>query len=528
MKILHLPRQHSSSRASSTYIIKLFLKHVLNSRILLFQILLIGRCVWTTDAFVTSLTTTGGSPWLQGGRISSYHNPHFAFLQSRLKNKSTRLLSSSLISPTDMWGNIAILSAASSIALTLGDKTTVGRLLGPPVSGMAISFLLASIGVLPSGGSPGAKTLQEYSVSLATPLILLSADLRTSTRRKTRTSHDHSSSLRPMILSFTLAAISTLLASCIGVFICRQSFFYGSCSCEDGLKLAAALLAKNIGGGINYVAVCQTLQVSPSSVAAGLCVDNIMALIYFPLTSIMAAGRPDVAISNTNKGTITSNTVHEHTTVTAASTIDGGGITVASTSVALSFAAIFTWLGNRIAGPTASIPCATALTLLVSYILPSRMMEFLRPSANLIGTVLLYLFFATAGAPGISCMDATTSFLLSITTFLCTLYLIHGSLLLLFRRLVLLWRGYPQHGDEGCVSPQRLLVASSAAIGGPATAAALAQANGWSSLIVPSILVGNIGYAIATFLGLAFYAAFTEKGNLMTRMIGLLGKRRIR
>lgn len=516
MLLLPLQLRRSSFRPSSS----LFLHNVLHSRILLFQILLLVSCVGTIDAFGTSLTTTG-STLGQGEGISGYSGPRFTFLKARPKNTLTRLLSSSLISPNDMWGNIAILSAASSIALTLGDKTTVGRLLGPPVSGMAITFLLASIGVLPSGGSPGAKALQEYSVSLATPLILLSADLRT--RRKTRHSDDDSSSIRPMILSFTLAAISTLLASCIGVFLCRQSFY--SNSCEDGLKLAAALLAKNIGGGINFVAVCQTLQISPSSVAAGLCVDNIMALIYFPLTSILASGRPDVATSNDDKNTLSSSAAHENTAVLAAGNIHGG-ITVASTSVALSFAAMFTWLGNKIAGPTASIPCATALTLLVSYILPSRMIEFLRPSANLMGTVLLYLFFATAGAPGISCMDATSSFLLSITSFLCILYLAHGTLLLLFRRLVLQWRGNPKHGDEGCVSPQRLLVASSAAIGGPATAAALAQANGWKSLIVPSILVGNIGYAIATFLGLAFYAACSDKGNPMARL--LLGIQRSR
>jgi uncharacterized membrane protein len=52
------------------------------------------------------------------------------------------------------------------------------------------------------------------------------------------------------------------------------------------------------------------------------------------------------------------------------------------------------------------------------------------------------------------------------------------------------------------------LVASSSAIGGPATSVALAQAAGWESLTVPSLIVGNIGYAIASFIGLAYYAIF--------------------
>jgi hypothetical protein len=58
------------------------------------------------------------------------------------------------------------------------------------------------------------------------------------------------------------------------------------------------------------------------------------------------------------------------------------------------------------------------------------------------------------------------------------------------------------------VAPQRLLVASSAAIGGPATAAALAKSVLWESLVTPGLLVGNIGYAVATFIGLLFYSVY--------------------
>ena len=61
---------------------------------------------------------------------------------------------------------------------------------------------------------------------------------------------------------------------------------------------------------------------------------------------------------------------------------------------------------------------------------------------------------------------------------------------------------------KNVVSPQRLLVGSSAAIGGPATAAALAKSFKWESLLSPSLLVGNVGYAIATFIGLLFYGAY--------------------
>lgn len=49
-----------------------------------------------------------------------------------------------------------------------------------------------------------------------------------------------------------------------------------------------------------------------------------------------------------------------------------------------------------------------------------------------------------------------------------------------------------------------LLIASNANVGGPTTACGMATAKGWSSLIVPGILAGIFGIAIATFLGIAF------------------------
>ena len=40
-------------------------------------------------------------------------------------------------------------------------------------------------------------------------------------------------------------------------------------------------------------------------------------------------------------------------------------------------------------------------------------------------------------------------------------------------------------------------------VAGPTTAAGMAAAKGWRSSIVPALLVGTFGYAIATFISIA-------------------------
>ena len=47
-----------------------------------------------------------------------------------------------------------------------------------------------------------------------------------------------------------------------------------------------------------------------------------------------------------------------------------------------------------------------------------------------------------------------------------------------------------------------IILASNANIGGPTTAAGMAIAQGWSRLVGPCMLVGTLGYAIGTWLGI--------------------------
>jgi uncharacterized membrane protein len=382
----------------------------------------------------------------------------------------------SLIQAQDAWGNYAALTGAAAAGQVIGKKTKIGKLLGPPVTAMALTFFLATIGVLHPGGSQAAKSLQMLSLQLATPLILLGADLR-----------DAASRCGPLLLSFITASLATIVACLLG-WMCTGSSLTAALGARDGLAIAAGLMAKNIGGGINYIAVCSSLNASPVAVAAGLCVDNIFALVYFPATSALAAGLPDLVDVDTTKQ-------EDHTTT------DDQGMTVFSMTTVLWLSAVLLWLGELIGGKMGALPLCTILTVLFASIAPSKWMAPLRSTAETFGTVCLYVFFSTAGAPGLAVADSVRASLLPLGLFLTILYSVHGLILALCHKLF--------KGNKAFV-PQRLLVASSAAIGGPATSVALAQASEWESLVVPSLLVGNIGYAIATFCGLAYYAFFSS------------------
>ena len=398
-----------------------------------------------------------------------------------------------LIPADDIWGNWSILCGIAAMAQMIGQRTMMGKLLGPPVTAMAMSFAAATIGIMTPGGTFAAKTLQLLSLQYATPLILLGANFRRNAIQ----------SCGPLIISFMMASLGTIISCCIGWAVSGSGLTM-ALGKRDGIALAAALLAKNVGGGINYLAVCRTLNVSPNAVAAGLCVDNIFALLYFPITSILANGRPDIVVNETESDDRSA--LANTKAVKDDESDNSTNASVQRISMVLFLSTVLLWMGEKIGGGGGSLPACTLLTVLFVSCVPPSSTLFMTPqiqkTANELGLVALYLFFATAGAPGIAVAQSVRTSLIPLTIFLSCLYTFHGAILFALHKVL----GPMRFG--GAFQIQRLLVSSSAAIGGPATAVALATEAKWKSLMVPSLIIGNIGYAIATFCGLAFHAYY--------------------
>lgn len=111
--------------------------------------------------------------------------------------------------------------------------------MGPPITAMALSFLWATVGVLATGGTAAATALQQLTLHMATPLVLLGADFRNARQR-----------CGPLLVTFVLAAAATVAGSAVGWWCLGDWITASLGGTADGLKIAAALMARNVGGGM--------------------------------------------------------------------------------------------------------------------------------------------------------------------------------------------------------------------------------------------------------------------------------------
>ena len=485
----------------------------------------------------------------------------------------------------------ALLAVAGASGHAMG-KTPVGKALSGPVCAMAFMFALAASGVLPPA-TPVVSLAQITCVRLATPLLLFSADLRAVGRRAGR-----------LLPSFLLGTAGTMTGALLAYRVMRAPLLaaFGA----DAAKACAALAAKNVGGGLNFVAVAAALQLSPVAFAAALAIDNVMALIYFPACAWLGRRERDPCDERDDDCEIPVNGPRESsvavapaTTTTEASRRDQRvGAQSAALATALCIAAASRAMAAQMGAAGFDLPLATMLAVGGATVAP-RLLGSLSGVATELGTVCIFLFFASAGwtggalgsallagahappphpgrtpgcpqpsrahappphpgrtpgcpqpsrahappphpgrTPGcpqpsrapeaqpacsLSARSAgatgSTAHALPphavvaggppLLGFLTILYATHLSVVIGLGTAARGALATTRWGAElamRCLTLPQLLIASNANIGGPATASALAMGSRWPSLISPSLLVGNAGYAIATPLAILLYA----------------------
>ena len=380
-----------------------------------------------------------------------------------------------LIDAGDTWLLWAVVAGVAGFGLW-AEKTRWGRHLTGYVICIAVAAALSNTRIIPSDAPP-YDAVWGYFVPLAIPLLLFRADLRRIVRES-----------GPLLLAFGLGTIGTI----IGVVVA----YYTVPLDEEARRMTASFCATYIGGSINYAACAEAagLRSTPeaaSLLAAGVAADNILTtltmLLLFALPSIGVLRRRyrerpglEAAQADSDAGP------HAYWEARPVSLQDlavslGAGVALCAAGYGLApYIERYTPLENS------GILVVTALAVLLATLLPGRIGKL--NGGEVLGAYLMHVFFVVVGASAnVAAVIAKGPMLFLFATIVIAVHL-----------LFLLGSGWLCRLDL-----REIVVASNANVGGPPTAVALAVARRWDALIIPAILCGTLGYAVATFIGVA-------------------------
>ncbi len=361
-------------------------------------------------------------------------------------------------------GNTLAVMAALFVVAALGfsaEQTRWGRTMTGAVWTILGVIVLSNLNILPKA-SPAYDFVFDYLVAILIPLFLFQANMRrifTETRR--------------MAMAFLLASLGSALGAIAAFFLVRPG--------PRAADLAGIFTATYVGGSVNYAGAIETLGYDNASmISAATAVDNLASVTFLALLAVMPAwgwlARRFVPMDHsTDAGGQKASMVSETITSTSLAW---------SISTALVIVALGTALANALHMPSMKYLVITILTLIPATFAPGLMARL--KGAFEIGMVLAFVFFGAiaAGADVVKLVTLAPVLL----AFVLVILSVHA--LVTFGLGALLKFSLPE-----------LIIASNAAILGATTAPALAAAQGWRGLITPGVLVGILGYAIGTFLG---------------------------
>ncbi|CAN6202845.1 unnamed protein product [Urochloa humidicola] len=364
-----------------------------------------------------------------------------------------------VIAAGDNWGNWAFLLSAAAFGTWSEEKTAWGAALSGALVSILAGLAATAAGLI-SPGAPAHVAVMEYLLPAAVPLLLLGADLR----RVVRTTGD-------LLKAFLVGSVATVIGTTVAYLLVPMRSLG-----QDSWKIAAALMGSYIGGAVNFVAVSEALGVTPSVLAAGVAADNIVSALYFMALFTLASKIPPEP--KTAQDSRTAGGEPRLSVLT-------GGMAIALSFVICKAGSA---MADRLGFQGGTLPCVTALAVFLATAFPGQLGK-LAPAGETMALILMQLFFAVVGANG-NVVEAVTK-APAVFGFALVQVSVHLAVLLGVGTLLGL-------------HTKPLLIASNANVGGPTTAAAMATAKGWTSLIVPGILVGIFGISIATFLGIGF------------------------
>lgn len=350
------------------------------------------------------------------------------------------------------------------------EKTNVGQKISGTIMIITFGAVLANFNVI-SPSNNVFSSVNSIGVPIAIVLLLFNANLKKIFKES-----------GPTLIAFIFGAIGTTLGTIIGVMLLPLGEFEA--------ELAAIFSATFIGGSANFVGVANAIEFTEGSVmTASIAADNVVGvsfmalLIAIPSMQFMAKKFSYDATSNE----------YDDADYVGVEEEKPFAIERAVLSLGLAFlvVVISDVLSDMIGYPPIRLLILTAITVAMATLAHEKVAKL--SEAFPIGIAIMYLFLGAIGASVDIMTMIESGMLLALFAFI--ILSTHLVVILVLCKLFKI--GLPE-----------TLVGSNACILGPPTAAAMAGAMGWKTLVTPAVLCGTFGYATANFIGVALYGLF--------------------
>ncbi|HIE86138.1 MAG TPA: DUF819 family protein [Pseudomonadales bacterium] len=372
----------------------------------------------------------------------------------------------SLIPADNVFALGAILFCVAWLAFLI-DIKPLGKKTSGVIWALGVSMLLSNTGIIPFS-SPTYDFVGGSLVPLAIPLLLLKGDLRRIFRES-----------GGVMIFFCIASMATVAGAVIGFYIMDLG--------EIGPKVAGVYTGGWIGGAVNVLAISQAVEMTSQEFSVALSASSVvsmsalMLLIAIPSVGLIKRMVPTQA---DNSAQVLPIEPEQDETPTLHLTHISGALALSFIICALA-QSMAQWLQLT----QYSILFITVLTIAVANAFPGKMAG-LKGDFEL-GMLLMYLFFVAVGAGTDAISFIASAFHLFV----------YGMLIIIIHLVLVLFAARVMKVDMA-----EAIVASSAALVGPAVTAAIATSKGWKHLVTPGIMCGVFGYVIGTFIGVTVTA----------------------
>lgn len=364
-----------------------------------------------------------------------------------------------------------VIAVSAALAFWLDRRFAALGKVGASLLAIVFGAVLSNAGLVPVS-SPVYDAVLGPVTSLSIAWLLLSVNLG-----------DLKKAGRRMIGAFGLAVAGTILGAFVAAAVYQARFG------DDTWRLAAAMTGTYSGGSVNFISVGRAAGLSGPLFAGATAADNVVTALWLAITLMMPiwlrrfypatasshspAPPPSAAPDPANR--------HAHHPYFASEGLSAARV-AALLAVGLALVLASEQLGRMIPG-VPSILWLTTLALALGHT------PFFRqaPGAMQLGAVGLHFFFVLIGV--LSRFSEIAAVGLEVLFFTLIVVGVHGVVVFGVGKLLRL--------DMGSIA-----VASQASVGGPSSALAVAISREWRHLVLPGVIVGLLGYAVGTYLGL--------------------------